>query len=47
MKVFPVGVDTLHIFNIVPKLADASSPVFFAKGISTPFVENVTVTTDF
>jgi len=43
MKLFPVGVDTLDIFSIVPKLTDASSPVFFAKGIFTPFAENVTV----
>jgi hypothetical protein len=43
MKVFSFGVDTLDIFSIVPKLTDASSPVFFAKGIFTPFAENVTV----
>ena len=43
MKVFSFGVDTLDIFSIVPKLADASSPVFFTKGIFTPFAENVTV----
>jgi len=36
MKAFPVGVDALGIFSIVPKLADASSPVFFAKGIFHP-----------
>jgi len=43
MKVFSFGVDTLDIFSIVPKLTDASSPVFFTKGISTPFAEKVTV----
>jgi len=27
------GVDALDIFTIMPKLTDASSPVFFAKRI--------------